>query len=415
MVSKVQPDTGDPGNRGEYFRGKAPGVYLEKRYRRPRRTFFSTGVPAFLGLVPATAAGAKPEDKVRMISSWPHFEQHVATPAARQRMAAESYLAAAVRGFFENGGHWCYVVGLEDDTAQALNAGLEAISGLNTIDLVCAPDLVSPEVVKGKLETALDLQQLVVDHCQLMGDRFAILDACYDLKASKADSNQQVWQQWGAIDGESGAIYYPWVKPRGSGPNAKPVPPCGHVAGVYARTDRQRGVHKAPANEVLEGVADLERQLTSADQAELNPRGINCLRSFPGRGLRVWGARTLSSQTAWVYVNVRRLFLTAVRWIEWNMTGMVFEPNSPTLWARIERQLRTYFTDLFRKGALKGRRPEESFYIKCDAETNPPEIVERGQVVTEIGLAPTIPYEFVVVRLIYGDRGVTISGPTRPQ
>lgn len=410
MRSEAHKNISNPGSRGQYFGTKAPGVYLESQFRPPRRAFFSTGVPAFLGLMQGSAEATK--QKPRMISLWSHFEQYIAKIPPRGTLPPDCYLGYAVRGFFENGGHWCYVWVLEDDTAASLYAGLEAISALNTIDLVCAPDL-----VKKAASEAFELQQLVVDHCETMNDRFAILDSCYELTASKRESNDQVWKQWSAIDGKNGALYYPWIKLSGSTGDGTPVavPPCGHVAGVYARTDRERGVHKAPANEVLEGVADLERQLTNADQDYLNPKHVNCLRSFPGRGIRVWGARTLSGQKAWIYVNVRRLFLTAVRWIDWNMSDIPFEPNNPSLWARIERELHTYFADLFRKGALKGRKPEEAFYIKCDAETNPPELVRSGQVVTEIGLAPTVPYEFVVVRLIHGARGVTISGPTQPQ
>jgi phage tail sheath protein FI len=135
------------------------------------------------------------------------------------------------------------------------------------------------------------------------------------------------------------------------------------------------------------------------------------LRAFPGRGIRVWGARTLSSDPAWTYVSVRRLFLTACRWIERNMVGAVFEPNDPRLWTRISRELTAYFNDLFRQGALQGRTPQEAFYIKCDAETNPLEIREAGSVITEIGLAPGLPNEFVIVRIIHGASGVTITGP----
>ena len=160
---------------------------------------------------------------------------------------------------------------------------------------------------------------------------------------------------------------------------------------------------------------DLEWNLTDADQNYLNPKRVNCLRSFPGRGIRVWGARTLSGQDLWTYVNVRRLFLTAVRWIEWNMGAVVFEPNTPQLWARIERELGAYFRAQFRAGAFKGRTPEEAFYVKCDADTNPPELRDSGQVVTEIGLAPNLPFEFVVIRLIHGERGVSIAGPMDPQ
>jgi phage tail sheath protein FI len=268
--------------------------------------------------------------------------------------------------------------------------------------LVCVLDLT------GNKDEVLEAQQLVVNHCDDMGDRFAILDSY------PGALNEDVWDQWSKIDGRNGALYYPWVKVRSLSHGVKVVPPCGHIAGVYARTDFYRGVHKAPANEVLEGVLDLERHVTDADQDDLNPKRVNCLRSFPGRGIRVWGARTLSGERAWTYINVRRLFLTAARWIDWNMQDVVFEPNNPRLWARIERELGTYFKDQFRAGALKGRTPEEAFYVKCNAETNPPELRELGQVVTEIGLAPTIPFEFVVVRMIHGEKGVTITGPSGP-
>ncbi len=122
--------------------------------------------------------------------------------------------------------------------------------------------------------------------------------------------------------------------------------------------------------------------------------------AFPGRGIRVWGARTLSSDSAWSYVNVRRLLLTAGRWLERNMSGITFEPNDETLWARIQRDLTVYFNDMFRRGALKGSTPQEAFYIRCDAQTNPPDAREAGTVVTEIGLAPAAPSEFVIVRII---------------
>jgi uncharacterized protein len=383
--------------RQDYFTERHPGVYLEDRFGLPHRVEFATGVPAFLGLLSANPGlKLKPNTPV-MLSLWSQFQHQIGTPVGG------SYLAYAVRGFFENGGQRCYVVYLEDDAFKSIDRCMDAISSLNTIDLVCAPDLVRNRA------RAFDNQQELVDCCQKAGDRFAILDSL------QGDNGNQVWDQWSAIDGRDGAIYYPWIKVKGFSSAFEVVPPSGHVAGVYARTDRLRGVHKAPANEVLEGVVDLERHLTNADQDDLNPKRINCLRSFPGRGIRVWGARTLSGQTAWTYVNVRRIFLTAVRWIDWNMSDIVFEPNTPKLWARIERELTTYFNDQFRAGALKGRTPQEAFYIKCNAETNPPELRELSQVVTEIGLAPTVPYEFVVVRLIHGAKGVTLSGPTRPR
>jgi len=172
-------------------------------------------------------------------------------------------------------------------------------------------------------------------------------------------------------------------------------------------------VHKAPANEVLHGVSDLVPDVSDADQAELNPIGVNCLRAFPGRGIRVWGARTLSREPAWTYISVRRLFLTVGRWIERNLTDVPFEPNDARLWSRIERELTTYFSELLRQGALKGNTAADAFYVKCNAETNPQEGRDAGKVVTEIGLAPSVPAEFIVVRIITGTSGITIAGPTR--
>src|SRR5262249_51804570 len=157
-----------------------------------------------------------------------------------------------------------YVVILDRNTEPDLNFGLDLIRGLETIDLVCTPDLVA---IRDKAE-AFRLQQLVVEHCENAGDRFAILDS------RRGDGSENVWEQWSQIDGKNGAIYYPWIKVRGFNRQIELVPPCGHVAGVYARTDQTRGVHKAPANEVLEGVVALERNLTTQDQADLNSKRI---------------------------------------------------------------------------------------------------------------------------------------------
>jgi uncharacterized protein len=386
-------------DKDRFFEHQAPGVFLEDTFRLPRRSVFFTAVPAFLGLMEKPTERVKHEltPETHLLSLWAHFGRYIGTTTP------DCWLGYAVRGFFENGGRRCYVVVLKDGSAESLEQGLQAIAHKNTIDLVCAPDLVKHR------KAAFELQQLVVNHCETAGDRFAILDSRI------GDDNNRVWEQWSTIDGKNGALYYPWVKVHGFGGGAVLVPPSGHVAGVYARTDYARGVHKAPANEVLQGVLGLERLLTNEDQAFLNPKRVNCLRSFPGRGIRVWGARTLSGDDAWTYVNVRRLFLTAVRWIDWHLGGVVFEPNDARLWARIERELNSYFLEVYRQGALKGRTPQEGFYVKCNAQTNPPELRELGQVVTEIGLAPAIPYEFVVVRLIHGASGVSISGPVRPE
>ena len=338
-----------------------------------------------------------------MFTLWPEFDAHFGT------LRTEGYLVRAVQGFFENGGSRCYVQLLCREEAvtplTALGLGLDRLVDLDAADLLCAPDLMlggqsggSPDPEQVRL-----MQAAVLDHCDRLGDRFAILDARPGL------DRQAVLAQRQGLRGMNGALYYPWVRTVAS---ASFLPPCGQVAGVYARSDRAVGVYKAPANEVLEGVLDLEVNVTDAEQADLNPAGVNCLRAFAGRGIRVWGARTLadpSQRPEWIYVSVRRLFLTVARRIERSMSWAVLEPNDPRLWARIERELSAYLSDLYRQGAFQGRSAQEAFRVKCDAETNPPDVRQAGMTVTEIHLAPTVPGEFVVVRIVHGAGGVTVT------
>ncbi|MGW2823179.1 phage tail sheath family protein [Streptomyces sp. NPDC001443] len=273
--------------------------------------------------------------------------------------------------------------------------GLEAI---DEITMVSVPDLMSAHQ-RGILdaETVISVQQALIAHCELMGDRVAILDAPPGL------SPQQIknWRMDTAgFDSKFATLYYPWIKvfDPSVGRNSF-VPPSGHIAGVWARNDASRGVHKAPANEVLRGAVGLQTQITKGEHDLLNPIGVNCVRAFPGRGIRVWGARTLSSDAAWRYLNVRRLFnyleesiLTGTQWV-------VFEPNDDALWARIRRTISAFLVNEWRKGALFGLTPDEAFYVKCDRETNPAESIDSGQVICEVGVAPVKPAEFVVFRL----------------
>jgi phage tail sheath protein FI len=195
------------------------------------------------------------------------------------------------------------------------------------------------------------------------------------------------------------------------GDNGSPlyVPPCGHVAGVYARSDQRIGVHKAPANETIDGVLDLLVNLPDDSLGELYSRGVNCLQARPGRGIRVWGARTLSDDPAWQYVGARRVFLTMSRWVERFMADLAYEPNDIRLWVRIMREMTAYLDELFGRGALKGRTADEAFFVKCDSETNPPEVIDAGIVVTHVGVALAAPAEFVVARIVHGASGVTIQ------
>lgn len=372
--------------------GWAPGVYRQDIFPAPEPVF-QTGVPVFLGY-----AEQGPIGEPKLLSLWPQFQDLYGAPMPT------GYLAHAVRGFFENDGLFCYVMRLED-RAQPLNdlrVGLDRIRALDGIDLVCVPDAARPasDGTRPSIDAVATLQQEVLDHCRLLGDRFAILDGVYAAEAAAIEA------QRGQLHGDYGAFYVPWVAIDG-----KPtyVPPCGHVAGIYSRTDQRVGVHKAPANEVVEGVYDLRIALTDGEHGRLNERGVNCLRAFPGRGIRVWGARTLSDDPAWTYINARRLFVTVGRRLERLMQDVTFAPNDIRLWVRIMRELTAYFDDLFRQGALKGRTAEEAFFVKCDGETNTPEVRDAGMVVTEIGLAPATPGEFIVVRVIHGPSGVTIT------
>jgi hypothetical protein len=211
-------------------------------------------------------------------------------------------------------------------------------------------------------------------------------------------------------DGGYGACYFPWLKGRDAvDPDAlAQIPPSGHMAGIYARTDSERGVHKAPANVTIRGAEGLTQMLSRAEQDVLNPVGVNCIRFFTREGVRVWGARTLApSASNWRYLNVRRLFNMIEESIAISTRWVVFEPNAGPLWKDIQRDVGAFLTLLWRQGALAGARPEDAFFVKCDAETNPPEVVDAGQVVVVIGIAPVKPAEFVIFRI-----GQTAVGST---
>lgn len=374
---------------------QAPGVYREDIFPQPK-VEIRTGVPVFLGIPNSAKCQQVPVNKPLLLNLWSQYEQFFGRPLS------DSYLGCAVRGFFQNGGRLCYVVRLQNATPEALELGLATLEDLNTIDLISAPDIMGTPTQQTHPEQVRIMQLSVLDHCSRLNDRFAILDSL------PTTNLREVLRQREGLESTHGALYYPWVRSQGSGFF---VPPCGHVAGIYARSDERIGIHKAPANEILEGVLELEVTLSNAEQEQLNPKGINCLRVFAGRGIRVWGARTLSRNPNWVYVNVRRLFLMVGRWVELNMANRVFEPNNTKLWANIRRDLTAYFNSLFEQGALKGRSPSEAFYVKCDEETNPPEIRDAGKVVIEIGLAAAVPGEFVIVRIFHGVSGTNITEP----
>ncbi|HEY6569134.1 MAG TPA: phage tail sheath family protein [Candidatus Limnocylindrales bacterium] len=274
-------------------------------------------------------------------------------------------------------------------------AGLEAV---DEVTMLSVPDLMAVyEQGMIDLEGLQAVQLAMIAHCELMGDRVAILDAPPGLNA------QQV-KEWrvdkAGYDSKYATLYWPWIKVFDplSG-QAKFVPPSGHTAGIWARNDDTRGVHKAPANEVVRGAISLALNLTKAEHDQLNPNGINCIRAFPGRGIRVWGARTISSDPSWRYLNVRRLFNYIEESIFEGTQWVVFEPNDQRLWGRVKRTINAFLLRVWRDGALFGATPDQAFFVKCDEENNPPEVRDAGQLIIDIGIAPVKPAEFVVFRI----------------
>ncbi|HEX8146408.1 MAG TPA: phage tail sheath C-terminal domain-containing protein [Pyrinomonadaceae bacterium] len=305
--------------------------------------------------------------------------------------------------------------------------GLAAFEAVEEIGSVAIPDLIIPDFYRlipptqisesgiifsrlpvagltpAKLPNLKAGQGGLLAHCQKMGERFAILDSPRGAETGKGSNRIEEWPDHFRLAPYSkyGALYYPWLREKAADFSGRDlfVPPSGHLAGIYARVENREGVGRAPANEPLDGVVEFEFCLNDAAQSILNPKGVNCLRSFPGRGLLVWGARTLSPDPLWRYVSVRRLSLSIIKQILVNLRWTVFEPNDAALWRKIVATLTTYMRDLFRRGALAGARPEESFFVKCDAETNTPDVVGAGQAVTLVGFAPARPAEFVHVTI----------------
>jgi hypothetical protein len=306
-------------------------------------------------------------------------------------------LAHAVYGFFNNGGSRCFVARV---TAEAdLDAVLNALAAIDEIAIVCAPGQISDSV-----------RDKIVTHCESTADRFAVLDGpqfaqdLTTLTRTAADSTPGVMPK----RTDFAAWYYPWIRVFDPGTQlqtpgsdgALAVPPSGHLAGIYARVDTERGVFKSPANEVVRGALGVTHSLSKADQDGLNPKGVNAIRVLNGN-IYVWGARTVGgdANADVKYISVRRTLLFLRESIDEGTQWAVFEPNTPALWAKITRNITAFLTTVWRSGALFGTTAQEAFFVKCDAETNPPELRDLGQVVTEIGVAIARPAEFVIFRV----------------
>jgi phage tail sheath protein FI len=316
----------------------------------------------------------KDEGKVQLCTTFADFTKSFGDFS---RDGGQQSLAHAVFGFFNNGGTRCYVV--RTPKADGIAAALQRFETIDEIAIVAAPGVAT-------------VRDALADHCKKMGDRFAILESKKEdkLETLAAPRNNPY-----------AAFYFPWIwvyDPLTDGKIL--VPPSGHLAGIYARVDAQRGVHKAPANEAVAGALELQYRVSKAQQDGLNPGGINCIRELNGN-IYVWGARTLGGDANGTdkYVSTRRLLNFLRESIEDGTQFVVFEPNNPALWQRIKRSVGDFLLNQWRDGALFGETPDKAFFVKCDAETNPPDARERGEVITMVGVAIVKPAEFVVFKI----------------
>jgi phage tail sheath protein FI len=295
------------------------------------------------------------------------------------------------------------VTGRKFAGSESARTGINGLAIAEDVTMVIVPDLITAATREdGSVDLNLwkAVQTALIAHCELHPNRMAILDA----PPGMGPQQIKEWRSDTAMyDSAFATLYYPWIKvenPIGSNGDAEVlIPPSGHVAGVWARTDDTRGVWKAPANDTIRGVLDVERSITQNEQSLLNPIGINCIRPFGTRGIRIWGARTLASDTDWQYINVRRLFNMVESTIMDGTQWAVFEPNDVTLWEGVTRTLTGYLRGLWQDGALFGASADQAYFVKCDATTNPPESIDAGKLVVEVGMAPVKPAEFVIFRI----------------
>ncbi|MEZ0471132.1 phage tail sheath family protein [Luteimonas salinilitoris] len=378
-----------------------PGVYLPPQRDSSAVEPPRTGTPAFLGV--------RGIDRVICLDSWGAAVDKLETVTGKAPYA--------VRGFFANGGRRCYLVpagGQLSSNPAELN--LSELERVGDFDLVCAPDLAT-----------LPAEQLARAHARILawcardGWRFVILDApqaASDLATYRRALDDALRGQSSEVP-SFGAGYYPWLRvadarvssgDTGSssgrgGASLVSVPSSGHVAGIYSRTDRDKGVWSAPANEVVVGAMALDGD---EPPAAASTAGFNAVRSFRKRGIRVWGARTLCDGSAFDYLTARRTLQAVARRLEQVLTPIVFEPNTPLLWMRINRIVSAQLDDLYRSGALAGNTPEEAYFVRCDADTNTSQARVQGQVVAEAGIAVVAPAEFITIDIRVGENDLAI-------
>ena len=408
----------------------APDIYIEEvpLGTRPIQAV-GTSTAGFVGAAPNKTARL---NEAVAIPNWTEFVRQFVPDGS-----VSTPLSHAVRGFFDNGGTLCYVCNTGDGPiigTGTQRVGLDVLATVDEIAIVAAPG-----------QFGADVYDALLTHCENLHDRVCILDTPRDVtdlnqltqvatasapapakkKAGDADAaggDASTPAPTGGLrprqsDNGFGAVYFPWITVRDALSGAiVDVAPSGHVAGIWARTDATRGVHKAPANEIIRGALNVTRRLTRDEQGILNPVGVNAIRLFTGEGIRVMGARTVAAASSeYRYLNVRRLFCMVEESIDQSMRWVLFEPNNIPLWKSIERDVTAFLIRLWRDGALMGATSQEAFFVKCDAETNPQENVDAGIVTTIIGMSPVKPAEFVVFRIsqFVGGTDVEALGGTK--
>ena len=375
----------------------APGVYVEETsFRSKSIEGVSTSTAAFVGFTRrGPLAVAKPP---KLLTSFAEFERvYGGTGKVIGTFPGTNYVAHAAKAFFAEGGRQLFIgrvrnaPSLERHWAETL----KALLAIEEISIIAAPGSTELGPVANSLQA-----QLIAHVETNRSHRFAVLDVPKGLTPNEARTHREQWQS------KSAAIYFPWVQVAGPALPGKPrtrpailLPPSGFVCGIYARGDAERGVFKAPANEVVRSATGLEREVTASEQEMLNPLGVNCLRSFPGRGFRVWGARTVSSDSEWKYVNVRRYFTYLEHSMDKGTQWAVFEPNGETLWQQVRRTIEDFLMSEWRGGALLGSKAEQAFFVRCDRTTMTQNDISQGRLVCLVGVALLKPAEFVLFRI----------------
>lgn len=366
---------------------RTPGVYITETNAFPNSIAgVSTRVAGFVGMT-VTDPGQPPS----LLESWQAFERDHGglAPIAVTGGTIPNLTALAVKAFFDQGGAQAYVARAANASLPAYAAALDILRDIADISQIAAPD-----VAQFDPAFVTEIHRMLIADAERAG-RFAVLDTPVGSDMAQARATRA------AIESDHAALYTPWLRIPDPDDPSKTVdmPPSGAVCGIYARTDTQNGVYKAPANQAITDAAPV-RPIGDAEQDILNPEGINAIRFFTGRGTLIWGARTLSRDPQWRYVNVRRYLTYLERSISGGIAAAAFEPNDARLWAMVKALIENFLTREWQIGGLTGNKPEAAFFVRCDASTMTADDIAEGRVIAEVGVTVVHPAEFIVMRIV---------------